>query len=159
HLVRSGHVEPTQVLAVTFTSRAAGELRARLESLGVYGAQARTFHAAALRQLRYFWPRAVGGTPWQLLESKSRAIGRAAHRVGVETDGDTLRDLATEVEWAKAALISATDYPAAVGRYGRTPPVPAADVARIYRTDRKSTRLNSSHVSSSYAVFCLKKKK
>src|SRR5690242_20990384 len=30
---------------------------------------------------------------------------------------------------------------------------------RIHRQDRKSTRLNSSHMSISYAVFCLKKKK
>src|SRR5207249_12242433 len=37
--------------------------------------------------------------------------------------------------------------------------VPGADGRPRYRVgDRKSTRLNSSHVSSSYAVFCLKKK-
>jgi len=133
YLVRSGHVEPGQVLAVTFTSRAAGELRARLEALGVYGAQARTFHAAALRQLRYFWPRAVGDSHWQLLESKSRVIGRAAHRAGLEADGDTLRDLAAEIEWAKSSLLGAADYPRAAGRFRRSPPVPAPDVARVYR--------------------------
>lgn len=134
HLVRSGHVDSGQVLAVTFTSRAAGELRARLEELGVYGAQARTFHAAALRQLRYFWPRVVGDSRWQLLDSKSRAVGRAAHRVGLETDGDTLRDLAAEIEWAKASLVGAADYPAVVGQRRRDPPLPATDVARVYST-------------------------
>ncbi|MDQ3904445.1 MAG: UvrD-helicase domain-containing protein, partial [Actinomycetota bacterium] len=67
-LVRAGHVAPGQVLAVTFTARAAGELRTRLRDLAVGGVQARTFHAAALRQLRYFWPRVVGGEPWPLLE-------------------------------------------------------------------------------------------
>src|SRR2546430_12936069 len=37
---------------------------------------------------------------------------------------------------------------------------PGADVDRgIWRQDRKSTRLNSSHSQISYAVFCLKKKK
>ena len=133
YLVRSGLVEPGQVLAVTFTSRAAGELRARLEALGVYGAQARTFHAAALRQLRYFWPRAVGDNHWQLLESKSRVIGRAAHRAGLETDGDTLRDLAAEIEWAKSSLLGAADYPQAVSRFRRSPPVSATDVASVYR--------------------------
>src|ERR1051325_11549460 len=61
HLVHTGHVAPGQVLAVTFTARAAGELRTRLRALGVAGVQARTFHAAALRQLHYFWPQAIGG--------------------------------------------------------------------------------------------------
>src|SRR3954449_5626464 len=61
HLVATGHVAPGQVLAVTFTARAAGEMRTRLRALGVSGVQARTFHAAALRQLRYFWSQLVGG--------------------------------------------------------------------------------------------------
>src|ERR1700759_1028841 len=64
-LVQVGQVAPGQVLAVTFTARAAGEMRTRLRALGVQAVQARTFHAAALRQLRYFWPRVVGGPQWQ----------------------------------------------------------------------------------------------
>src|SRR6195952_1639694 len=86
HLVATGHVAPGQVLAVTFTARAAGEMRTRLRGLGVGGVQARTFHAAALRQLRYFWPRVVGGDPWRLIEGKLRAVGQAANRVGVATE-------------------------------------------------------------------------
>ena len=64
------------VLAVTFTARAAGEMRGRLRALGVGGVQARTFHAAALRQLRYFWPRVVGGE----LPAHRRAQGPAGRR-------------------------------------------------------------------------------
>src|SRR5690625_6361941 len=33
-----------------------------------------------------------------------------------------------------------------------------SDLNEVHATDRKSTRLNSSHVAISYAVFCLKKK-
>src|SRR5690554_7083310 len=40
-----------------------------------------------------------------------------------------------------------------------TPKVDYLEMAEILREDRKSTRLNSSHVRISYAVFCLKKKK
>jgi len=82
HLVRTGHVAPGQVLAVTFTARAAGELRTRLRDLGVGGVAGRTFHAAARRQLRYFWPRVVGGELWPLLEHKMRLVGQAAQRGG-----------------------------------------------------------------------------
>ena len=132
YLVRSGHVAASQVLAVTFTARAAGQLRTRLAALGVYEAQARTFHAAALRQLRYFWPRVVGDGQWQLLESKSRAVGQAARRAGLATDSELLRDLATEIDWAKATLVGAEDYPAAVGKLGRATPAAAEKVAKVY---------------------------
>jgi hypothetical protein len=68
--VASGVYNPMEVLAVTFTTRAAGEMRGRLRMLGASGVQARTFHSAALRQVRYFWPRVYGGEPPQLIESK-----------------------------------------------------------------------------------------
>ncbi|WP_415366911.1 ATP-dependent DNA helicase UvrD2 [Saccharothrix sp. BKS2] len=134
HLVQRGHVAAGQVLAVTFTARAAGEMRTRLRALGVAGAQARTFHAASLRQLRYFWPRVVGGEPWQLIDrNKLRLVAQAANRVGLSTETDSLRDLAGEVEWAKASLIAPDDYPAAAGRANRDTPAPAEQVVRVYR--------------------------
>lgn len=131
-LVRSGHVAPGQVLAVTFTARAAGELRTRLRNLAVDGVQARTFHAAALRQLRYFWPRVVGDQPWPLLEHKLRLVGQAAQRVGAGTGAEDLRDFAGEIEWAKAGLVSPEDYPTAVAAARRDAPAPAAQVAAVY---------------------------
>ena len=132
HLVRAGHVAPGQVLAVTFTARAAGEMRTRLRVLGVSGVQARTFHAAALRQLRYFWPQVVGGEQWQLLEGKLRFVGQAAARARAGTDAASLRDLAGEIEWAKASLVTPGDYPAAVARLRRDIPGPAEQVAAVY---------------------------
>lgn len=137
HLVADGHVAPGQVLAVTFTARAAGELRTRLRALdatsGRMGAvQARTFHAAALRQLRYFWPRVVGGSPWQLVEGKLRIVGQAAARARAGTDSDALRDLASEIEWAKASLVAPSDYPAEAARRKRDTPGPAEQVAAVY---------------------------
>ncbi|HEV7451964.1 MAG TPA: ATP-dependent helicase [Pseudonocardiaceae bacterium] len=131
-LIRTGHVAPGQVLAVTFTARAAGEMRARLRDLGIGGVQARTFHAAALRQLRYFWPRVVGDELWPLLERKLRLVGQAAQRAGASTGADDLRDFAGEIEWAKASLVTPEDYPAAVATARRDSPVPAAQVGAIY---------------------------
>ena len=76
-LVLSDQVDAREVLALTFTARAAGELRGRLRALGVDGVQARTFHAAALRQLRYFWPAVVGGQPPNVLPTKAPLISEA----------------------------------------------------------------------------------
>ncbi len=132
HLVRTGHVAPGQVLAVTFTARAAGEMRTRLRTLGVGGVQARTFHAASLRQLRYFWPRVVGGDRWQLLEGKLRVVGQAASRLKAGSDAASLRDFAGEIEWAKATLVTPERYAAEVARLRRDTPGPAEQVAAVY---------------------------
>jgi DNA helicase-2/ATP-dependent DNA helicase PcrA len=137
HLVRSGHVAAGQVLAVTFTTRAAGEMRTRLRALGVEGAQALTFHAAARRQLRYFWPRAIGDRPWDLVEGKLRLVGQAANRAGLGTEAEVLRDLASEIEWAKASLVSPDDYPATAVRVQRDTPGTPQQVAEVYRAYEK----------------------
>lgn len=132
HLVDTGAHPVSEILAVTFTTRAAGEMRLRLRSLGVPGVQARTFHSAALKQLRYFWPKAVGGGLWPVVEHKLRLVALAARRAGVGTDAPTLRDLASEIEWAKASLIGPDAYLAAVARHQRDTSVAAATVAKVY---------------------------
>ncbi len=136
HLVTAGHVAPAQVLAVTFTQRAAGEMRGRLRALddgtGTGAVQAMTFHAAARRQLSYFWPRVVGSTQWQLLDTKFSIVAQAANRGGLPTSTDDVRDLAGEIEWAKASLISPEDYPSAVAAVGRDIPFDAGKVATVY---------------------------
>ncbi len=132
HLVAAGAHPVSEILAVTFTTRAAGEMRMRLRSLGVAGVQARTFHSAALKQLRYFWPRSVGGALWPVLEHKMRLVAIAARRANAGTDSATLRDLASEIEWAKATLAGPGDYLAAVTKHRRETPLPAETVARVF---------------------------
>ena len=132
HLVAHGHVAAAQVLAVTFTSRAAGEMRNRLRGMDVGGVQALTFHAAARRQLSYFWPRVVGGTGWQLLDSKFAVVAQAANRARLQVSTDDVRDLAGEIEWAKASLISPEGYVASVAQAARDIPLPAEQVAAVY---------------------------
>ena len=133
YAVLAGAVQPDHVLAVTFTSRAAGELRGRLRALGVERVQARTFHAAALRQLTYFWPRVVGGEPPRLVESKFSLVGNAASRAGLgRVGGAELRDLISEIEWAKARLVSAASYEAAAAALHRAPPFALDQVAAAY---------------------------
>jgi DNA helicase-2/ATP-dependent DNA helicase PcrA len=133
HRVLSGEVHPQHVLAVTFTTRAAAEMRARLVHLGVRGVQARTFHAAALRQLRYFAPRIFEGRELpEVIDSKARLVGIAAARSGMRADRTVARDLAAEIEWAKSSLVEPGEYTVAAAKAMREPPVDAARVAEVY---------------------------
>jgi DNA helicase-2/ATP-dependent DNA helicase PcrA len=138
--VRTGVFQPQQVLAVTFTARAAGEMRGRLRQLGADGVQARTFHAAALRQLQYFWPRAVGGEVPRLLERKVQLVAEAAGRSGLRVQRTELRDLTSEIEWAKVTQIVPDDYPVAVLKAGREAPRDPAEIARVYATYEQTKR-------------------
>src|SRR5580692_398921 len=117
----SGTVDPAHVLALTFTVRAAGELRGRLRQLGTGQVRASTFHAAALRQLNYFWPRVVGGRPPQLIDSKAALIREAAKQARVRLDGPGLADAASEIEWAKTTQIRPDSYAPAAAAAGRSP--------------------------------------
>ncbi|MGK5639656.1 ATP-dependent DNA helicase UvrD2 [Streptomyces sp. URMC 126] len=130
--VRSGVFQPTSVLAVTFTNRAAGEMRGRLRQLGATGVQARTFHSAALRQLQYFWPKAVGGELPRLAERKVQIVAEAAARCRIRLDRNELRDVTSEIEWAKVTQTVPEDYPAAIAKAGRDAPRDPAETAKIY---------------------------
>ncbi|MFM8895028.1 MAG: ATP-dependent helicase, partial [Actinomycetales bacterium] len=130
--VHLGVHEAPRSMALTFTNRAAGELRSRLRELGVASVAARTFHAAALRQLRHFWPQISRGSFPQLMASKARLVGEAAGACGIRADSATLRDLAADLEWAKSQELvpeGLTGDPVAAAR---TWSQEVAQVARVY---------------------------
>ena len=156
-----GVVSPAHVLALTFTVRAAGELRGRLRQLGAAGqgglgtglVRASTFHAAALRQLNYFWPRVVGGRPPQVIDAKVPLVREAAKLAKVRLDGGSVPDrgavdeggadrswaerggaidVATEIEWAKVTGVRPDQYPAGAAAAGRWPSVGVDNVAAVY---------------------------
>jgi len=133
--VATGIYNPAEVLAVTFTTRAAGEMRTRLRILGAPGVQARTFHSAALRQLRYFWPRVYGGEPPELTASKIPVVAGAARRNRIETDQARLRDLASEIEWAKVSNVRPDDYETLAPQRGReVSGLTHAEVGHVFST-------------------------
>ena len=117
--VATGAYKPQAVLALTFTTRAAGELRTRLRELGLPGVQGRTFHSAALRQAQYFWPRAYGTDLPAVSDDRIGIVAAAARKLRLAPDTGQLRDLLTEVSWAKVSNVQAADYPELAARSGR----------------------------------------
>lgn len=122
YAIAAGVTDTSKTLALTFTARAAGEMRARLRTLGIPNATARTFHAAALKQLMYFWPYSMGGSFPSLLTSKSGAIAESFQRAGTTLvpQASLLRDVASEIEWAKVLEIAPEDYVEAALGAGRS---------------------------------------
>ncbi|MCH0569609.1 ATP-dependent DNA helicase UvrD2 [Streptomyces sp. MUM 136J] len=130
--VRAGALQPSSVLAVTFTNRAAGEMRGRLRQLGAQGVQARTFHSAALRQLQYFWPKAIGGAMPRLVDRKIQLVADAAAACRIRLDRGELRDVTAEIEWSKVTRTVPADYALAAARAGREAPRDPAEIAQLY---------------------------
>ncbi|MGZ0710488.1 ATP-dependent helicase (plasmid) [Coraliomargarita sp. W4R53] len=120
HGVDTGAYTPSRVMALTFTAKAAGEMRGRLRALGVVGVSARTFHASALAQLNYFWPTLAGDTAPNIIDNKVRMLAHAADGIGMNLDTPTLRDVASGIEWRKVKMRSideyAKDHPNGIGR-------------------------------------------
>lgn len=115
HGVDTGAYSPSRVMAVTFTAKAAGELRGRLRALGVEGVAARTFHATALAQLNFFWPTLAGSPAPSIIDNKVRMLGQAADAIRLRPSTATLRDIASEIEWRKVSMVSIEQY-AELGR-------------------------------------------
>jgi DNA helicase-2/ATP-dependent DNA helicase PcrA len=134
YAVATGAVNPGQVLALTFTVRAAGELRGRLRALGggAEAVRATTFHAAALRQLTYFWPRVIGGRPPRLVESKLPLLREAARDLGLRVEGAALAEAVTEIEWAKVCQIHQDSYVFAATEAGRGTSAGVEATGRLY---------------------------
>ncbi|MFE7972403.1 ATP-dependent DNA helicase UvrD2 [Streptomyces shenzhenensis] len=130
--VRAGILQPSSVLAVTFTNRAAGEMRGRLRQLGAQGVQARTFHSAALRQLQYFWPKAVGGGMPRIIDRKIQLVADAAAACRIRLDRGELRDVTAEIEWSKVTQTVPADYPLAAAKAGRETPRDVSEIAQLY---------------------------
>ena len=132
-----GTMDPHKILALTFTARAAGEMRTRLRSLGVPSVAARTVHAAALKQLTFFWPQVFGGRTPDLLTTKSGFLTEAIKRAQLQgelsiTSRDLLRDIATEIEWAKVSQVAPSDYLSESQKRTVKPRINPEQLAKVY---------------------------
>lgn len=117
---RTQALDPRAVLAVTFTTKAAGEMRERLTRLGVGQVQARTFHSAALRQIQFFWPEAYGVDLPAVTNARMGLVAEAARSRRLTFDTPLLRDLTAEVSWSKLTNVTADSYPEVAAGAGRS---------------------------------------
>ena len=146
YAVATGVVAADQVLVVTFTDKAAGEMVARLRGLGLPGITARTFHAHALSQLRHFWPsRHEGYALPEILDSKMSILIPIARRLPGHYRFTTAKDLADEIEWAKSRRIAPRRYAAEAERLGRVPPIPL-DLMRGVYADYERVKLRTNRL-------------
>lgn len=139
--VVSGAFTPSDILAVTFTRKAAGEMRERLASLGVRGVEARTFHAAAMWMLRYLWPTYMGSAIPELVQYKGAILNPIVQRLRPPYAFRPRRDFAQEIEWSRVRGIEPDAYEHEAARAGREPGIPADIIADVYRAylDRKQS--------------------
>jgi DNA helicase-2/ATP-dependent DNA helicase PcrA len=132
-----GTMDPQKILALTFTARAAGEMRARLRTLGVPTVAARTVHSAALKQLLFFWPQVFGGRTPDIITSKGSFLAESVRRADLTssvtlTNRELMRDIASEVEWAKVSQVAPEDFIDEISKRLNKPRVNPEHLAKIY---------------------------
>ncbi len=111
--IASGVFAANRILALTYTNKAAAEIRLRLRQLGAGNVAVKTFHAAALAQLEFFWPQFAGVAAPKVVESKLKLINEAASKFNIRLDAAAVRDIAAEIEWCKYSLTGVEGYLAA----------------------------------------------
>ncbi|MFM1905802.1 MAG: hypothetical protein RIT32_598, partial [Actinomycetota bacterium] len=134
YAVSTGAHQAEATMAVTFTVRAANEMKARLQQLGVAGVQVRTLHASALQLIQHFWPEIVGGSPPNVCDDLDSVISRAMQKHNLTPERALARDFATEISWTKAMRFSYEDYLSASANRNLTAQLSAEQIAAVMQS-------------------------
>ena len=134
YAISTGAHTADATLAVTFTVRAANEMKARLQKLGVNGVQVRTLHASAYQLVQHFWPEVIGGNAPAICEDTDSLIARALLKHGLTAERSLVRELASEISWTKAMRLSSVDYLNHAAQRGITAQLDAVQIAEVMRS-------------------------
>lgn len=143
HAVLSGQLSPKKILPLTHSQKAAGEMRDRLGRLQVGQVTARTFHAAALAQLKFFWERTDRPGDLVILDNRFALVRRALEKKFGKVTTEDVSDVSAEIGWAKTQLLLPSSYSNAAKAAGRTPNFEfdgIADVFNVYETLKNTSQ-------------------
>lgn len=132
HAAASGAMDPGKALLLTFTDRAASEMAERVAGLGVPGVTAMTFHRAAWRQFRHFWPQTGAGVP-TILSQQWRIVSPLVRRLPGNYRFTPTADVLDALSWAKNARLEPAAIGPAAEDEGRMLPIPADLLTGIWR--------------------------
>lgn len=148
YAVATGAVAPNHVLLVTFTDKAAGEMRERVATLGVPGVAAMTFHAAARRQLNYLWPQVHGtpapatlADPWPLIAPMTRRLPGGFRFTPT-------KDVIDAIGWLRSQRIDPHEAEKAAASADRSLPLPGdllAELMSSYELEKQRCNLIDFH--------------
>jgi superfamily I DNA/RNA helicase len=134
HAISTGAHQADATLAVTFTVRAANEMKARLQQLGVGGVQVRTLHASAYQLVQHFWPEVIGGSAPAICDDPDSLISRALLKHGLTAERSLVRDFAAEISWTKAMRLGSAEYLTHAANRALTAQLEAAQIAEVMRS-------------------------
>ncbi len=143
YLIENKNVNPWNILAITFTNKAAGEMRERVDDIVGFGSESiwvSTFHSTCVRILRRYIERLGFGNNFTIYDTddSKNIMKDVCKRLEIDTKQYKERALLSAISSAKNDLISPEEYELkAMGDYGKQ------KVASVYKEYQGVLRKNN----------------
>jgi DNA helicase-2/ATP-dependent DNA helicase PcrA len=110
YAVKSKYWSPTAIIATTFTTKAAREMKDRLERLGIVGVTVNTFHGTSLGLLKKYWHYITTYPFPEILNNKFSLLENICKQVGFSFSSYQVSSIAEEISWVKTSLLPIENY-------------------------------------------------